>query len=65
MSKHYADYYELHESRESICAPDHVPECSLCHEDNAERTVVFEGKEVQVCLYCFDAIRGFEQGSIS
>lgn len=60
-----ANYEEFHESRESLRAGEDIPECSLCHEDNAERTIEFEGKEVEVCIYCHDAIKGFEQGVIS
>ena len=58
-------YAEYHESRESLCAPDHIADCSLCHEANAERTIQFEGKDIAVCDYCFTAIKGFEQGSIA
>jgi hypothetical protein len=65
MSKQYESYYDLHESKESICAPDHVPVCELCKEANAEREVVFEGRKVKVCVYCHDAIKGFEQGKIA
>jgi hypothetical protein len=58
------DYEEFHESKESICAPDHIPECALCHEDNATETVEDEGKEVQVCGYCAKQIAAFNEGRI-
>ena len=65
MSINRNDYEEYHESRESLCAPDHVDECHLCHEAEAERVIEFEGRETPVCIYCYDAIKGFEQGDIS
>jgi hypothetical protein len=64
MPNPYANYYEHHESRESICAPEHVPECSLCHEENACETIEFEGKEVKVGNYCYLAIKGMDEGRI-
>ena len=65
MDNHYANYYDDHESRESLCAAEHVPDCSLCHEANAERTIEFEGKDIAVCDYCYTAIKGFERGVIA
>jgi hypothetical protein len=58
------DYEEFHESLESICAPEHIPECQLCHADNATKTVECEGREIQVCGYCHWAITGFNEGRI-
>ena len=65
MSNPYANYYEDHESRESLCAAEHVAECALCHEANAERTIEFEGKDMGVCVYCYTAIKGFERGEVA
>jgi ribosome-binding protein aMBF1 (putative translation factor) len=64
MPNRYADYYEMHESKESIRAPEHIPACELCHEDNATETVEDEGKEIKVCDYCAKQIIAFGEGRI-
>jgi len=60
-----ANYAEFHESRESICAPEHVPECSLCHLENATTIIEFEGKEVHVGDLCGEAIRRMNSGRVA
>ena len=59
-----ADYEEFHESRESLCAPECVPVCELCHEDNATEIVEDEGRQLHVCDYCAKAIAAFNSGKI-
>ena len=56
------DYAEFHESKESICAHEHVPECSLCHQENATTIIEFEGKEVHVGDLCAASIRRMNEG---
>ena len=59
------DYEEFHESKESICAPEHVPECSLCHEENATETIEFEGKDIEIGDYCALAIKRMNAGRVA
>jgi hypothetical protein len=65
MPNPYANYYEHHESRESICAPEHVPECSLCHQENATTIIEFEGKDVHVGDLCAVSIQRMNAGRVA
>jgi hypothetical protein len=62
----WAEYEERYgETRADLCAPDHVPECALCHEENATTLIEFEGKDIHIGDYCALAIERMNAGGVA